>query len=519
MKKIIGRVLIILPGIILQVAWYFLFLWFVNDLLGGHLGDILNLICGILAVLFVTSLVAKRDESAYKMLWIILIVALPILGGTMYLMLGNKKTGKKLKRKLTQSSEELKAEYSEGMIGLADEAAENIRKIKEDDLRVGQIIGRVSESSHFPVVKNETAKYYRFGQDMLPDLLEDLKKAKKYIFVEYFIIERGKFWDSMVEVMAERVKDGVDCRVMYDDFGSIAKYSAKDVLELRKKGIKCIPFNPFFSLKSQLNNRDHRKITVIDGMVAYSGGVNLADEYINEIHPYGVWKDLGFRLTGESVRSYTYMFAEFWNAFSHEKIHRRLYEAPDLKPVEAEATDGYVVPYYDSPMRDDHTSNELYVEMLSMAKDYVWFYTPYLMPGDALFDAFIRAAKRGVDVRLIMPGIPDQKLPDRLAKTYYEDLLRGGVKIYLYTPGFVHAKASLADDVIGTVGTVNLDYRSLFLHFECNSLFYKAEILKDLKADYLKTQEECEEITLESLNHGKFHKFVDNLLRLATPLM
>jgi len=519
MKKIIGRVLFIIPGILLQIAWYFFFLWIVNDLLGGHLGDVLNLICGILAVLFVTSLVAKRDESAYKMLWIIVIVAMPILGAMMYLMLGNKKTGKKLKRKLEQSGEELKAEYSEGMIGLKDETEENVRRIKEEDLRIGQIVGRVSDSSHFPVVANGTAKYYSFGQDMLPDLLEDLKKAKKYIFVEYFIIEHGKFWDSMIEVMAERVKDGVDVRVMYDDFGSLAKFSAKEALELRKQGIKCIPFNPFFSIKSQLNNRDHRKITVIDGVVAYSGGVNLADEYINEIHPYGVWKDLGFRLTGESVRSYTYMFAEFWNAFSREKIHRRLYDAPELQYEETEVTDGYVLPYYDSPMREDHTSNELYVELLSMAKDYVWFYTPYLMPGDALFDAFLRAAKRGVDVRLLVPGIPDQKLPDRLAQTYYEDLLKAGVKIYIYTKGFVHAKASLADDVIGTIGTVNLDYRSLFLHFECNSLFYKAKILKDLKADYQRTIEECEELKLEALKHGRLRKFVDNLFRLLAPLM
>ena len=261
------------------------------------------------------------------------------------------------------------------------------------------------------------------------------------------------------------------------------------------------------------------KIMVIDGEVAYSGGVNLADEYINEIHPFGVWKDLGIRITGDAVRSYAYMFAEFWNAFSNDVIHLNLYKEKSSELSIPETTDGYILPYYDSPMRDDPTSNELFTEMLSTAKDYAYFYTPYLMLGDALFDAFIRAAKRGLDVRLILPGIPDKKLVFRLATTYFEDLLKAGVKIYEYDPGFVHAKASIADDKIGTIGTVNLDYRSLFLHFECNSLYYKADILKDLKADFLKTQEECHEVTLESLNTKRMHKFVDNLLRAIAPLL
>ena len=354
---------------------------------------------------------------------------------------------------------------------------------------------------------------------MFADMCEDLKTAESFIFIEYFIIQSGKFWGTITEILAERVKAGVDVRVMYDDLGSIATYSVKDISELSKQGIKCVPFNPFFLIKSQLNNRDHRKIMVIDGRVAYSGGVNLADEYINEKQMFGRWKDIGFRVTGKAVACYTYMFAEFWDAFAHDKISDE-----ELKKVAALEIppcwdNGYILPYYDSPMRDEHTSNILFTEVLSTAKDYVWFYTPYLMLGDALFDAFIRAARRGLDVRIIMPGIPDKKLVYRLSRSYYEDLLKAGVKIYEYTPGFVHAKAFVSDDKLAGIGTVNLDYRSLFLHFECSSVFYKADIVKELQTDYLNTLEECRERSLEDINRKLVHKLIDNFLRVLAPLL
>ena len=261
---------------------------------------------------------------------------------------------------------------------------------------------------------------------------------------------------------------------------------------------------------------------VIDGEIAYSGGINIADEYINEIHPYGVWKDIGFRLTGKAVYSYELMFLEFWNSSKHrDEVIKN--EPPSLKDrhiiSDIPENDGYILPYYDSPERDDHTSNVLYTEILTMATDYVWFYTPYLMLGDSLFDAFIRAARRGVDVRLITPGVSDSKLVHRISRSYYKDLLNAGVKIYEYTPGFVHAKAMICDDIVAGIGTVNLDYRSLFLHYECSSIFYKSKIIFDLKNDYLKTQSECTEIVKENWNFSAFHRFIDNLLRLIAPLL
>ena len=506
MKKIIGRILIVVPAIALQALWYLLVLGVMNNLFHQALWDTLNILLPILAVIFVTGLIAKRDESSYKLLWVMVIVAMPILGAMLYFLLGNQQTGRKLRKQLAQSAATLP-------IPQADETCLN--RLSEEDPRLAQTVGRVCDATGFPLLQNDSAKYYPFGEAMFADMCADLRNARSYIYVEYFIIQSGKFWDTLLEIMTRKVAEGVDVRVMYDDLGSIGTYSVADIIALSKRGIKCIPFNPFLFIKSQLNNRDHRKIMVIDGEIAYSGGINLADEYINEIHPYGVWKDIGFRITGDAVKSYAYMFAEFWNAFSGDKI------APEVsvRPQSEAAKDGYILSYYDSPIHREHISNDLFVEILSAATDYVWFYTPYLMLGDALFDAFLRAAKRGVDVRILMPGIPDKKLVYRLSRSYYRDLLQAGVKIYEYTPGFLHAKAFVADDKIAGIGTVNLDYRSLFLHFECTSLFIGAEIIGQLKQDFLETQSCSKERTLSDVKKGLLHTLGDNFLRVIAPLL
>ena len=511
MKKIIGRIIIIIPAIALQVLWYFLVLAVLNGLFNEHLGDIFHAVFSVLAIIFVTSLIAKRDESSYKLLWVLVITAMPVLGAFLYFMLGNKNTGARLKRKMEDSNSNLSIEMPSSM-------TDNLADIRKEDIRLSQTLEHVSESTGLPVLKNGTSHYYPFGEDMFKDMCEVLKKAQEYIYVEYFIIQSGKFWDTLTDIMAERAAAGVDVRVMYDDLGSIGTYSGSDMRRLEEKGIKCTVFNPFFLIKSQLNNRDHRKIMVIDGKVAYSGGVNLADEYINEVERFGVWKDIGFRITGEGVRSYAYMFTEFWNAFAKDAISKEYIEK-SFDDEAAERTNGYILPYYDSPMRDEHTSNELFTEILSMATDYVWFYTPYLILGDALYDAFIRAARRGVDVRIIMPGIPDKKMVYRLSRSHYEDLIKAGVRIFEYTPGFVHAKAFIADDKVAGIGTVNLDYRSLFLHFECNSVFYKADIIGDLKNDFINTEGECHEVVLKDIKKNALYRFGNNVLRVFAPLM
>ncbi|MCR4924347.1 MAG: cardiolipin synthase [Lachnospiraceae bacterium] len=505
MKKILGRLLIVIPILCLQIFWFGLIFYLFRDL-----SELLMVILQVLSVLFSLYIISNREEGTYKILWLIVIMCLPFLGAFLYLIVGNKGTGRRLKKKMKPVTEDLK--------GTLPENSDLIKEISEKDKRIAQSLNRITETTGFPVYACDDVKYYPFGEDMFADMCKELEKAEKYVFIEYFIIQSGKFWDTMVDILEKRAAKGVDVRVMYDDLGSIATYSRSDVLELEKKGIKCIPFNPFFSLQTQLNNRDHRKIMVIDGRVAFSGGVNIADEYINETHPFGRWKDIGFRIKGEGVKSYAYMFIEFWNSFnpavpiSKEVINQSSYAKP-------EKYNGYILPYYDNPVEGDPTSNVYFTEVLSLATDYVYFYTPYLMLGDTLYDAFIRAAERGVDVRLILPGVPDKKLVYRISRSYYRPLLEAGVKIYEYSPGFVHAKAFVADDVLCGIGTVNLDYRSLFLHYECFATFYDSSVAADLKNDMKACFEESRFVEHRDTDRRFLGAFLDGVLRIFAPLM
>ena len=280
-----------------------------------------------------------------------------------------------------------------------------------------------------------------------------------------------------------------------------------------------MPFNPLLALKGTANYRDHRKMLIVDNEIAYSGGINLSDRYINLEHPYGHWKDTGFRLTGEGVHSFTHMFLTFWNAFALKKGEAGTPMPALQDSTEApRETDGYVLSYYDSPLEHDATSNQLFIDLLSQSTDYAWFFTPYLMLGDDLMAAMLAAARRGVDVRIIMPGIPDKKLIFRMSRSFYQVLLNGGVKIYEYTPGFVHAKSFVSDDKVATIGTVNLDYRSLFLHFENNSLFYRSGIVEKIKEDFLATQALCSEVQPYDKKRYSRRWAVDGLLRIFAPL-
>ena len=498
MNKIVRRILTVIPAVLIQVLWLILlFSWL------APWAAAINFALSLMAFFLVLYIITKQDEGTYKILWLLVILPFPIPGALLYLCFGNKRTTRPLRRHL-DAVELPPAQETDCLVELA-----------KADPRLAQTVGCLSEYTGFPLLHNREAKYYPLGDDLFPVMLEELEKAEKFIFCEYFIVESGHMWDSMAEIMARKAAQGVDVRVMYDDLGSISTYTRKSADELREKGIRCIAFNPLVTIKGTLNYRDHRKMLIIDGKTAFSGGVNLADEYINRVVKHGHWKDIGFRLSGEAVGAYTRMFAKFWNAFSRDPI-------PDefLAPVKAEArdADGYVISYYDSPLGSRAVSNELYIDLLSQAQSSAWFFTPYLMPGEALLDAFVRAARRGVDVRIIMPGVPDKKLVFRMSNSFYPVLLEAGVKIYEYTPGFVHAKGCIVDGKVGTVGTVNLDYRSLFLHFENNSLFCGASILEDLRADFLATQNLCEEKTLENIGTGLGKWIVDGVLRIFAPL-
>ena len=503
MGKIMRRVLIVVPAVALQVLWHVLLVkW-----LAPYAPLIVSLV-SVAAVFMVLFIVIKRDESTYKLLWLLIILTMPLVGALLYLFFGNKRTAKPLKKRL--QSVESSGDPHPLPVGETPFAGEK---------RMEQTIRWLERKTGYPLCKARPVRYYPLGDDMFPDMLRDMKSAKRSIYIEYFIIEPGQMWDTMMEVLEDKLRQGVDVRVMYDDLGSISSFNFSNARELTQKGIPCVPFNPLLALKGTANYRDHRKMLIVDNEIAYSGGINLSDRYINLEHPYGHWKDTGFRLTGEGVHSFTHMFLTFWNAFALKKG-----EAGTPMPAlqdSAEApqeTDGYVLSYYDSPLEHDATSNQLFIDLLSQSTDYAWFFTPYLMLGDDLMAAMLAAARRGVDVRIIMPGIPDKKLIFRMSRSFYQVLLNGGVKIYEYTPGFVHAKSFVSDDKVATIGTVNLDYRSLFLHFENNSLFYRAGIVEKIKEDFLTTQALCSEVQPYDKRRYSRRWAVDGLLRIFAPL-
>lgn len=500
MSKMLRRVLTVIPAAAVQALWILLLVKWLSPY-----AAYITLALSVAAVLLVLFIIIKRDETAYKILWLLVILTVPVVGAILYLLFGNKRTARPLRKRLRRAQEAGQpAPLPCGETPF------------EGEKRMEQTVRWLERKTGYPLTRAEHVRYYPLGDAMYPDMLADLRAAKKTIYLEYFIIEPGEMWQSIVDILAQKVQEGLDVRVMYDDLGSISTFNFSNALALEKLGIRCVTFNPMLALKGTANYRDHRKMLIVDDAVAYSGGVNLADRYINREHPYGHWKDTGFRLTGAPVRSFTHMFLTFWNAFSLQKEEPT--PMPPAANAEPAAQDGWVLSYYDSPLNSEATSNRLYIDLLSQATDYAWFFTPYLMLGDDLLDAMLAAAQRGVDVRIIMPGIPDKKLIFRMSRSFYQVLLTGGVKIYEYTPGFVHAKSLVCDDRVATVGTVNLDYRSLFLHFENNSLFYRGSIVARVKEDFLATQSQCRAVEAYDMKRYSRRWIVDGVLRILAPL-
>ena len=501
MSKMLRRVLTVIPAAAVQALWILLLVKWLSPY-----AAYITLALSVAAVLLVLFIIIKRDETAYKILWLLVILTVPVAGALLYLLFGNRRTARPLRKRLRRVQEAGQpAPLPCGGTPF------------EGEKRMEQTVRWLEHKTGYPLMRAEDVRYYPLGDAMYPDMLTDLRAAKKTIYLEYFIIEPGEMWQSIVDILAQKVREGLDVRVMYDDLGSISTFNFSNALALEKLGIRCATFNPLLALKGTANYRDHRKMLIVDDAVAYSGGVNLADRYINREHPYGHWKDTGFRLTGAPVRSFTHMFLTFWNAFSLQK-EEPMPMPPAAAAAEPAAQDGWVLSYYDSPLNSEATSNRLYIDLLSQATDYAWFFTPYLMLGDDLLDAMLAAAQRGVDVRIIMPGIPDKKLIFRMSRSFYQVLLTGGVKIYEYTPGFVHAKSLVCDDRAATVGTVNLDYRSLFLHFENNSLFYRGSIVARVKEDFLATQSQCRAV--EACDKKRYSRrwIIDGVLRIFAPL-
>lgn len=511
MKKIahvlFGRLTLVGAAILLQVVWLFLVLWKFS-----YQFTYVNLIIRTLAIIFVLVIINRWTNPANKLSWTFLILLSPILGTLLYFLFGRSNLAKYMRIYMEKVQKEI------SVCQLYDEEAEQL--LEQADVSVYRQSKYIKDFGHFPVYRNTDTRYYKCGEEMFVDMLEALKAAEHYIFLEYFIIEEGHMFNTIVDVLAEKVKEGVEVRLLYDDVGCISKLPPKYYKQLQEKGIKCAAFNPFRPVMSIiLNNRDHRKIMVVDGTVGFTGGINLADEYINRIERFGYWKDTGVRIEGEGVWSLTSMFLSTWNSVvrSSEEYTKYLPTVHQKKPFES---DGFVQPYGDSPLDHENVGENIYLNIISKAKKYVYIFTPYLIIDHETLVTLCNAAKSGVDVRIVTPGIPDKKMVFLLTQSYYAPLIRAGVRIYQYTPGFIHAKSFVCDDEIATVGSVNLDFRSLYLHFECGVWMYRSKAVLQVKEDCLETFACSEEMRLEFCQNRPLPiRALQSLLRLFAPLM
>ena len=449
----------------------------------------------------------SMDASA-KLTWLLVIVLFPA-PGAVFLAYTRTNLGHRLVKART-------AELIDQTRGAIEQDESVMEALGSDNSGTDDLQRYLSRSGCMPVFANTQVRYFPLGEDMFSAMLEELEKAERFIYMEYFIVEEGEMWGRILDVLARKAAAGVDVRVMYDGMCEISLLPHDYPKRLKKLGIQAKVFSPVTAFVStHYNYRDHRKILVIDNRVAFNGGVNLADEYINRKQRFGHWKDTALMLRGEAARSFTLMFLQMWNLMESE---------PDFAPVQSEGLSaeaaGYVMPYGDCPLDDDKVGESVYMDMLYHANRYVHVMTPYLILDGELETALKYAAERGIDVKLILPGIPDKKAAYALAKSHYRSLVDAGVKIYEYTPGFVHAKVFVSDDAKAVVGTINLDYRSLYHHFECATYLYQVPCIREIEADFQATLAQCRAVTPETIRKEKLsYKVLGSIMKLVAPMM
>lgn len=496
----------------------------------------------VFTVVMVLYLLNCRLDPTAKITWLVVVMLTPVFGALLYFY-----------TRMDIGHRALKARFSHIIAMTKDsipQSEEVYRSLEEEDSGSAALVRYMQRSGCHPVYHRTEVTYFPLGEDKFAELLRQLEGAKHFIYLEYFIIAEGMMWGEVLEILARKAGEGVDVRVMYDGTCEFALLPHKYLKLLRKLGIRCkvfAPVSPFIS--THYNYRDHRKILVIDGHTAFNGGVNLADEYINQVQRFGHWKDTAVMLKGEAVKSFTLMFLQMWNMDERElEFGKSLaYPAmpggqlpgqseiqpeaqPKVQPGEQSEVQpgeqpkgnvkGYVVPYGDWPLDDDKLGERVYMDILNRARRYVHIMTPYLILDGEMETALKFAAERGVEVALILPGIPDKRIPYALAKTHYRSLLASGVKIYEYTPGFVHAKVFCCDGKEAVVGTINLDYRSLYHHFECATYLYGVDCVTQIEADFQATLAKCRQVSMETVRKEKWHvKLTGYFMKAVAPLM
>lgn len=499
-----GRVGLLILSMILQgVLLFGAFYWF-EDNIPVYLGGSVLFTIGILLYL----INSKMDASA-KITWLIIIMVLPVFGCLFYLWTQSEWGHKTLKALVERSNQ-----HSRDLIKQNDSLME---QLAQEDPGAAGLAKYIASCGSFPIYQNTAVTYFPLGEHKWEAMLEQIAQAKHFIYLEYFIVNEGLMWGKVLEVLAKKAREGVDVRLMYDGTCELTTLPFDYPAKIQALGIQCKMFSPIAPIIStHYNYRDHRKILVIDGHTAFTGGVNLADEYINHIDRFGHWKDTAIMLRGEAAESFTLMFLQMWN------IDEKTPVFPEVIPKISASSpgSGYVIPYSDCPLDDKKLGEMVYIDLLNRATSYVHIMTPYLILDGEMETALKFAAQRGVDVEIILPGIPDKQIPFALAKTHYKSLLSAGVKIYEYTPGFVHGKVFVCDDTEAVVGTINLDYRSLYHHFECAAYLWKTDCIGDIERDFQITRNKCTPVTQKTIKEEKLSvKLTGYLAKVIAPLL
>lgn len=502
LKIIFGRSGIIILMLLLQIGFMVAAYMLLTDSVPSFLA--LNLVG---AALITLCIINDDGNPSVKLTWIVLVLVLPVFGLLLYLYnktdLGHRLMLKALNRTIDETSQ---------FIPRQEELMDSLR---DNNHGLHNLAHYTYDHGGYPLYTNTDARYFLSGEAAFEEILLQLEKAEKFIFLEFFIVDEGYMWGRILDILERKAKGGVEIRMMYDGTCALFRLPYSYPAKLKALGIQCKMFSPIYPFVStSYNNRDHRKILVVDGRIAFTGGVNLADEYINRKRVYGHWKDAAIMLAGEAVRSFTLMFLQMWNLDTKGDDYQKFLGYSVSVP-----SSGYVIPYGDSPLDRDQVGKLVYLDIINRSKCYVHIMTPYLVLDNEMLTALCFAAERGVDVRLILPHIPDKKIPFALAHTHYSRLMSSGVKIYEYTPGFVHAKTFVSDGIKAVVGTINLDYRSLYYHFECAAYIYDLPAVADVEADFQNTVMESQLVTAEDVRHDKLsRKLVGALFKIIAPL-
>ena len=458
-------------------------------------------------VLLVIGIIGSPDNPDYKIPWILVVILLPIIGMMLYFIFNERRLPKKFLKKYHKHYNSLE---------LSDD--ENHKKLKEEDKLIASYALELCKISKSHLYKNTELSYFKLGEEMFESILIDLKNAKDFIFLEYFIIEEGLFWNSILNILKEKAQNGVEVKVVYDDIGCMNTLKGNYYKTLKKFNIDCVLFSKLkAAADGEFNNRSHRKMLIIDGKIAYTGGVNIADEYINKERRFGHWKDTGIKLVGEAVKEYTRLFLVDYYINVKKDVdldYSKYYGNFGTK------NESYVIPFGDgpNPIYTENVGKNVIINILNQAKDYVYITTPYLITDNEVIKTIKNTALRGIDVRIITPHIPDKKMVFELTRSNYDILIQSGVKIYEYKPGFIHAKSYISDDIIGMIGTINLDYRSLTHHFENGVWIYNDQIIKEMKVDFIETINQSILINDNPIKTSKLRKLFRSILKIFSPI-